>query len=53
MMARILKAPSGYWIFHKALVDESLEQILDKKPEEKLWIVVAAHKSPEFNFATI
>jgi hypothetical protein len=34
-------------------VDETLDQSLDKKPEEKLWIVVATHRSPDFNFPTI
>jgi hypothetical protein len=53
MMARILKVPSGFWVFQKTLVDEILDQTLDKKPEEKLWIVVATHRLPDFNFPTI
>lgn len=40
VIARILRKPSGFWIFHKELVDESLEQCLECKSEEKLWLVV-------------
>jgi len=40
VIARILRTPSGFWIFHKDLVDESLEQYLERKSDEKLWLVV-------------
>jgi hypothetical protein len=35
----------GFWIFHKNPVDETLEQVLDKKPDERLWLVVSENKS--------
>lgn len=30
----------AYWVFHKNYVDETIDQVLEKKPEEKIWRVV-------------
>lgn len=39
-IARCLYKDNSYWLFHKALIDESSETVLERKPEEKIWQVV-------------
>ena len=38
-----------YWVFNKNYVDESIEQVLEKKPEEKIWRVVRDTRCPEMD----
>ena len=40
IIARMLYQDGAYWLFHKNLIDEDAEQVLEKKPEEKIWRVV-------------
>jgi hypothetical protein len=40
----------GFWIFHRSLVDETLDAVLEKSPEQKLWLVVAQNTSSDFDF---
>ena len=40
IVARILYFNSHYWIYHKNFVDSQIDQVLEKKPEEKIWRVV-------------
>jgi hypothetical protein len=37
VIARCLYKDNSYWIFHKNLIDENADAILEKKPEEKIW----------------
>lgn len=52
MLARVHVNPSTgtCWLFHKNLIDDTLDQVLEKKPEERLWLVVAGNKSSDFDF---
>ena len=49
IIARAFYQNGSYWIFHKNLIDEGLEGVLEKKPEEKIWRVVRDSKSSEMN----
>ena len=40
IIARLMHQNASYWIFHKNYIDESIDQVLEKKPEEKIWRVV-------------
>lgn len=40
IVGRILVKDGKYWLFHKHLIDEGLQDVLEKKPEEKAWRVV-------------
>lgn len=40
MIARVLYRQGQYWLYHKAIIDETHGVILEMKPEEKLWLVV-------------
>lgn len=40
IVARILNFNGNYWIYHKSFVDSQIDQVLEKKPEEKIWRVV-------------
>jgi hypothetical protein len=40
VIARCLYRDNSYWIYHKNLIDENAEAILERKPEEKIWQVV-------------
>ena len=47
IVARILSHNGNYWIYHKNFIDEGIDQVLEKKPEEKIWRVVREHHHPE------
>lgn len=47
IIARMMHKNGAYWIYHKNLVDETMDQVLEKKPEEKIWRVVRDTKCPE------
>lgn len=47
IIARLLHQNGAYWIFHKAFADDQIDQVLEKKPEEKIWRVVRDNKCPE------
>jgi len=51
IIARIMHLNDSYWIFNKNFVDESLDQVLEKKPEEKIWRVVRDTRCPEMDIA--
>jgi hypothetical protein len=36
-IARIQLRKNSYWLYHRQQVDEKHENLLEKKPEEKLW----------------
>jgi hypothetical protein len=40
ILIRVLSKNGDFWVFHKNLVDDSQEQVILKKPEEKLWKIV-------------
>lgn len=40
VIARCLYKDNSYWIFHKNLIDETAEAVLERKPEDKIWQVV-------------
>ena len=50
VIARCLYRDNSYWIYHKNLIDETAEVILEKKPEEKIWQVVKHLRQPQFDF---
>ena len=41
----------AYWVFHKNYIDETVDQVLEKKPEEKIWRVVRDTRCPEMEMA--
>lgn len=49
IVARILHRNGSYWLYHKNFADENIEQILEKKPEEKIWRVVREIRNPELD----
>lgn len=46
IVARILTYNGNYWIYHKNYIDEAIDQVLEKKPEEKIWKVVRENVCP-------
>lgn len=40
----------SYWIFNKNFIDDTIDNVLEKKPEEKIWRVVRDTKCPEMQF---
>ena len=47
IVARVLQQDGSYWIYHKNFVDEGIDAVLEKKPEEKIWRVVRETRCPE------
>lgn len=47
IIARLMHLNGSYWVFNKNLVDDGLDQLLEKKPEEKIWRVVRDTRCPE------
>ena len=47
IIARMLHQDGHYWIYHKHFVDNDIDSILEKKPEEKIWRVVRESRCPE------
>jgi len=40
IIARLMHLNGSYWIFNKNYVDDQIDNVLEKKPEEKIWRVV-------------
>ena len=49
IVARILSYNGNYWIYHKNYLDEAIDQVLEKKPEEKIWKVVRENVCPDMD----
>ena len=47
IVARLLHQDGSYWVYHKNYVDEGIDQVREKKPEEKIWRVVRETRCPE------
>lgn len=47
IVARILFKDGKYWLFHNKFIDENLQDVLEKKPEEKVWRIVKESFVPE------
>lgn len=47
IIARVLFKEGKYWLFHKHMIDENLQEVLEKKPEEKVWRIVKESYVPE------
>ena len=47
IIARLLHQDGSYWIYHKNFIDDDIDQVLEKKPEEKIWRVVRETRCPE------
>ncbi len=47
IVARMYQKDGSYWIYHKNFVDENVDQVLEKKPEEKIWRVVRETRCEE------
>lgn len=47
IVARVLSFNGNYWIYHKNFVDQTVDQVLERKPEEKIWRVVKENHVPE------
>ena len=45
IVARLMQREGAYWLFHKNFVDSAADQVLERKPEEKIWRVVREHPS--------
>ena len=43
----MLQKDGKYWLFHKHYIDENLQDVLEKKPEEKVWRIVRECSVPE------
>ena len=51
MIARVHASGDGkFWLFHKQLIDDNIDTILDNKPEEKIWIIVSQNYTQDFEF---
>lgn len=42
IIARVLYSEGSYWLFHRPLVDETTAAVLERRPEERVWLVVKA-----------
>jgi SRSO17 transposase len=51
MIAQVRWVDGHFWVFHRQMIDEGLEMLLEKKPDERLWLNVANHYTEEYNFA--
>ena len=40
VIARFLYRNNSYWMYHKQFIDEGVDQVLERKPEENIWQVV-------------
>ena len=49
IIARTYYQNGSYWVYHKNHIDESIDSVLEKKPEEKIWRVVRDHKTSEMS----
>ena len=47
IVARLYQQDGSYWIYHKNFLDENVDQVLEKKPEEKIWRVVRETRCEE------
>jgi len=47
IIARLMHQSGAYWVFHKNYVDETIDNVLEKKPEEKIWRVVRDNRCPD------
>lgn len=47
VIARLMHKNGAYWLYHKNLIDENIDSVLEKKPEEKIWRVVRDNRCPE------
>ena len=47
LIARCLLRRDSYWLYHRQLIDDQCEQVLETKPEEKLWQVVKQTYQPK------
>ena len=47
IIARMLHQDGNFWIYHKHYIDNDIDTVLEKKPEEKIWRVVRETKCPE------
>jgi len=43
IVARLMHREGAYWLFHKNFLDTTADQVLERKPEEKIWRVVREH----------
>ena len=43
----MLHQDGSYWIYHKNFIDNDIDAVLEKKPEEKIWRVVRETRCPE------
>lgn len=50
ILVRVLNKNKEYWVYHKNLVDETQDQVIHKKPEEKLWKLVKTNYIPGLDF---
>jgi len=49
IIARLLHQNGTYWVFNKNYVDDQIDAVLEKKPEEKIWRVVRDTHCPEMD----
>jgi hypothetical protein len=50
IVCRFFFREGSYWIYHKNFIDEAIDQILERKPEEKIWQVVKSTYQREMDF---
>ncbi len=49
IVARVLNFNGNYWIYHKNFIDQNIDQVLERKPEEKIWRVIKENHVPEMD----
>lgn len=50
IIARVLYSEGSYWLFHRPLVDETTAAVLERRPEERVWLVVKAQHNPHMDY---
>jgi len=51
-LAKIQMTNGNFWVYHNQLIDEGIEDYLNQKPEERLWLNVESCSVSEFTFPT-
>ena len=50
MLLRVHPSHQGYWVFHKNLIDESHEALLEKRPEDRVWRIISPEEDKESSY---
>lgn len=50
IIGRLISRDGSYWLYNKNFIDDGIDSVLEKKPEEKIWRVVRENYVPEMEY---